>query len=157
MRSAWAPGLMTMCAPLLLVACAVEPDDASKYREPLPAQGSVALGLPGSSGSSASTGTRTRDLGAGGSASSSAEFYGFSRNLTDAIDGNTSAILGAIWAVAQTPPTTIEPKKATWGPGQGSALDPVVWRLVVTEITSGEYGYVLDARPKASTAKCQAS
>lgn len=150
MRKSWVAGLISMCAPLV-VACVAEPDDASKYREPLPAQGSVALALPRSGGSS--TGTRTRDIGSTGSPSvtSSAEYYAFSRTLTDAIDGNTAAILGAIWAVAQTPPTKIESNKATWGPGQGTALDPVVWRLVVTEVATGEYDYVLEGRPKASS------
>src|SRR5512141_2053406 len=77
MTRAWAIGLISMCAPLF-VACVAEPDDASKYREPLPAQGSVALALPRSD--SSSTGTHNLDLGGGSGsgdapAASSAEFY----------------------------------------------------------------------------------
>lgn len=150
MRSIWMAGLVSVSVAFGSMACSLQTEDGSKYREPLPAQGSVALALPGSQ---ATTGTRTLDFNGngGGAVSSDAEFYTFSRTVTDGIDQATAGILGAIWLVAQTTPTSVEPNKATWGPSQGTALEPVAWRLVVTEGAADEYDYVLDGRPKAST------
>lgn len=77
-------------------------------------------------------------------------FYAFTRDITRGIDGGTAAILGIVWAVVHTPPTEISQNKAVWGPGRSSSLEPVVWRLSVTEVAANEYDYVLHARPAAS-------
>lgn len=151
MRSVWTLGLVVGLSALGATACSIETSDAEKYREPLPAEGSVALRVPGGSGASA---TSTRDLNGGGGPSatvSDAKFYSFTRELTSAMDQNTGAILAIIWAVAQTTPTSVYPNRAVWGPYQGTALEPVTWRLVVSEGGSGEYDYALEGRARNST------
>ena len=55
--------------------------------------------------------------------------------------------------MVHTRPTTVASHEATWGPGADNALSPVVWRLKVTEVSSGVFDYELDGRPKASTAE----
>lgn len=143
---------LAMCA-LGATACTVDTSESDKYREPLPQQGSVALALPGSGGSGTS-GVRTlTENGGGGGTTSDAEFYALSREITDAVDLHTGVVLGLIWAVAQHEPTTVENKRATWGPYVGNALDPVTWRLVVNEVGTDEYDYALEGRPKASSSE----
>jgi len=134
------------------LACTIDTSKDDKYREPLPAQGSVALRLPGSGGSASTSSSRTLDLngGSGGATKSDAEFYSFSRDITDSVDLHTGIVLGLVWAVAQHPATTVEDKRAVWGPYDGNALDPVSWRLVVTEVGTDEYDYALEGRPRAS-------
>lgn len=153
MRSVWMAGLVAVLG-TAAVGCVIQPEDGSKYREPLPEQGSVSLALPGSSAGGASTQSVHLNGGqsSGGAVASDAEFYRFSRDLTDTIDTNTAGILAIIWAVAQTPPTTVSGNTATWGPSADSnALDPIVWRLQVQEVATDEFDYHVDARPKSST------
>lgn len=153
MRSVWMAGLVAVLG-TAAVGCVIEPEDGSKYREPLPEQGSVSLALPGSSASGSSTQSVHLSGGqsSGGAVSSDAQFYKFSRELTDTIDTNTAGILAAIWLVAQTTPTSVSGNTATWGPGEDqNALHPIVWRLQVQEVATDEYDYHLDARSKSST------
>jgi hypothetical protein len=71
--------------------------------------------------------------------------------VTDGVDLVTGVVLGSIWLVVHTHPTSVDDHQATWGPGSGDALSPVVWRLVVTEVEKGVFDYELDGRPKSST------
>jgi hypothetical protein len=73
--------------------------------------------------------------------------------VTDGVDFVTGVILTSVWIVVHTPPASIDDHQATWGPGSGDALSPVVWRLRVTEIEPGVFDYELDGRPKASTSE----
>lgn len=130
---------------------APQQDDADKFREPIPTTQDVSLAFPGSSGAGGATkSVKTTGTGSG-SATGYAEWYQFTRNVADGVDWGTALILGSVWIVVHTPPTTITSKQATWGPGQGDALSPVVWRLVVTEVADHEFDYELDGRPKDST------
>jgi hypothetical protein len=130
------------------VGCVAQADDAERFREGIPQSGEVAIAVPRGSG-----GATTKSLGTKGGAdttTSSAKYYQFSRDLADGLDWGTAQILGLVWIIVHQPPTKVEPKKATWGPG-GDALDPITWRFVATEIGDREYNYVLEGRPKAST------
>lgn len=133
--------------------CAAPVDNAEKFREPLPNQEEVALRVP-SNGAGATT---TKSTSAGlhittepgiGDGVSKARYYQMTRDLTAAVDFGTAIILGSIWAIVHTPPTTIESKKAVWGPGSGNALEPAIWRFSVTEVGDAEYDYVLEGQPK---------
>jgi hypothetical protein len=129
--------------------CVVQQDDASRFREALPQSEDVALKVP----SSAHGGATTKSAGGihiatNGAPDSTARYYRFTRDMTDVVDLGTAIILGAIWTVANSPPTTIDSKHAVWGPGQGNALDPIIWRFTVTEVGDKEYDYVLDAKSK---------
>jgi hypothetical protein len=134
--------------------------DASRFREPLPQNGDAALSVPGSTVSGTTTQSvspgasvlrlQTTGSGSGGTAGY-ATFYEFTRVVADSVDWATVAILGAIEAVASSPPTSIDANHAVWGPGRGNALDPVSWRLTVTAVGSGAYDYEVDGRPHLST------
>lgn len=128
--------------------CVVKQDDADRFREAVPQSDDVALKVPGGQ---AAGGTKAKGLHftTNGAAPGSARYYRFTRDLTGAVDFGTAVILGGIWLIVHSEPTTIDAKHAVWGPGQGNALDPVVWRFTVTEVGNQEYDYALEGRPKA--------
>jgi hypothetical protein len=142
--SAWGTAVAVGIAQL---GCVVNVDDGEKFREPIPESSQVRLALPGSSGTGAAE--ETLAYGAG----ERAKFYEFTRALADGVDGVTRSILGSIWIVVHTRPTTVSGHEATWGPGSDNALSPVVWRLKVTEVSPGVFDYQLDGRPKGSNAE----
>jgi hypothetical protein len=129
------------------VGCVAEADNGDKFREPLPVASEMSLSVPHGGAAASRSG-----LAVGSSdAPAYAKFYQFTRDVTDGVDVVTGVILGSIWLVVHTHPTTIDDHQATWGPGSGDALSPVVWKLVVTEVDKGVFDYELDGRPKAST------
>jgi hypothetical protein len=130
------------------LGCALNVDDGDRFREPIPEASQVSLALPGSTATAPEEGTL-----AFGAADEHAKFYEFTRAMADGVDGVTRAILGSIWIVVHTRPTTVASHQATWGPGADNALSPVVWRLKVTEVSDGVFDYQLDGRPKASTSE----
>jgi hypothetical protein len=141
----------------LAMGCALRPDDAERFREAVPVQEEVALRVPG--GANATGGTKSSSLriqtepGAGGGAvTTNARYYQMTRDLTGAVDFGTAIILGGVWAIVHTAPTTIEAKKAVWGPGSGNALEPAIWRFTVSEVGDAEYDYVLEGQPKTGGA-----
>lgn len=141
--------------------CTIKQDDGSRFSEGIPQGADVALAVPGSTGGAAAQSGAIHILGnprpsgptpAGGS--NVAFWYQFTRDVSDSVDFGTGVILGALWLVVHTtPPTHVEAHKAVWGPGHGNALDPLVWRLTVTEVGTEEYDYELDARPKDSVSE----
>jgi hypothetical protein len=132
--------------------CVAKQDDADRFRQAVPQADEVALKVPGNAPAS---GTTTKDLHINGggptTTSSSAEYYRFTRDLTGAVDFGTGVILGAVWIIVHTQPTSVDGTHAVWGPGNGNALDPVVWRFTVTEVGDKEYDYVLDGQRKGTT------
>lgn len=146
---------LSLCA---FTGCAKE-DEADRFRNALPEQKDITLAVNGTAGSSSAalTGTRAQSLrlqgGQGVPSAGKAQFYTFTRQVADAVDRGTVGILGAVAVVLDHPPTTLESKKAVWGPVQGSSLDPVTYRFTVTEVGDDEYDYVLDGRPRDSQAE----
>ncbi len=145
----------TMGLGLLGQACAASPD-ASKFREPIPQQGDAALAIAGTQvggatdTQSARVGASLHIAGLGGGGANDASFYEFTRQITDGVDSVTFQIISAIAAVTSLPPSTVDDTQATWGPG-GDALDPVNWRVTVTQVASGEFDYEVDGRPHGDT------
>jgi hypothetical protein len=127
-------------------------DDAERFREAVPHQEEVALRVPGSATAANAT-TKSAGLriangpGLGGGAST-ARYYQFTRDITGAVDFTTAVMLGGIWAIVHSPPTSTEAKRAVWGPGAANALEPAVWRFTVDEVGDAEYDYVLEGQPK---------
>lgn len=140
--------------------CAVKPDDSGeRFREAIPTQDQVALRVPGTEstggGGVGKTNLRiTTDPGSGAlsGAESTARYYRFTRDMTNAVDFGTAVILGSVWAIVHTPPTSIDDKTAVWGPGAASALEPAVWKFTVKEVGTAEYDYVLEGQLKAGGA-----
>src|SRR6266542_2143585 len=106
------------------LGCAAKTDEGDKFREALPATSDVNLSVPRSGDA---TSAQTLAIGSSDGTSGYAKFYTFTRIVT-------GAILGTLWLVVHTHPTTIDEHQATWGPGSGDALSPVVWRLTVKEV-----------------------
>lgn len=131
--------------------CAVPADDAEKFREALPLQEEVALRVPGGA-NGASTKAQGLHIATETPVGATARYYQMTRDLTGAVDFGTAVILGGVWAIVHTQPTTIEAKKAVWGPGAANALEPAVWRFTVTEVGDAEYDYILEGQPKAGGA-----
>jgi hypothetical protein len=127
--------------------CSVQKDEGERFREAVPESEDVALKVPGSPGGGAQT--KGLRIATNGTASASARYYRFTRDMTSAVDLGTAIILGGVWQIVHSEPTSVDAKRAVWGPGQGNALDPAVWRFTVTEVGDKEYDYVLEGRPKA--------
>jgi hypothetical protein len=152
-------GSAKVCAVVLVASaasafgngCAASADEAEKFREALPLQEEVALRVPGNASGMA---TRTQGLtfATGDTTPGAARYYQMTRDLTGAVDFGTALMLGGIWAIVHTTPTSIEPKKAVWGPGAGNALEPAIWRFSVTEVGDAEYDYVLEGQSKGGGA-----
>jgi hypothetical protein len=135
------------CAPGCMIKTE---DDASRFRQAIPASSDVKLSIPKEGATSTTASFHTKG---GDSPTAYAKYYRFTRDMADAVDWGTAEILGLVWIIVHSPPTHVTAKQAVWGPGNGNALDPVVWRMTVTEVGDDEYDYVLAGRPKASTSE----
>ena len=112
--------------------CTVQKDEGDRFREAVPESEDVALKVPGAQGGSAQT--KGLRIATNGTTSATARYYRFTRDMTSAVDLGTAIILGGVWLIVHSEPTSVDSKHAVWGPGQGNALDPVVWRFTVTEV-----------------------
>jgi hypothetical protein len=128
-------------------------DGADAFREAVPQSESIALRGPDSKGSSStqSAAPSLRTLATGGK-SPYAKWYGFTREMRDGVNAVTAGVLGSVWVIVSTVPTSVATDEATWGP-YTDALDPVSYRFRVSRVTEDEYDYVLEGRPKASTSE----
>jgi hypothetical protein len=146
-RNAYAWGLGALVG-MAQLGCMTSVEDGERFREPIPQGSEVSLAVPGSAAAGSDGPTLALVEGA-----ERAKFYEFTRAVSDGVDGVTRSILGSIWLVVHTRPTTVTAHEATWGPGADNALAPVVWRLTVTEVGDGVFDYRLDGRPKAASAE----
>ncbi len=127
-------------------------DDAGEFRDAVPQSQSVALSGPegSSSTSTAAAGPSLRTLDTGSSAPY-ATWYGFTRDMRDGVNAITGVVLGSVWLVVQTTPSSVSADSATWGPWQDE-LAPSSYRVRVTRVATDEYDYVLEGRSKTATA-----
>lgn len=130
---------------LALQGCIVQ-SEADRFKEAVPKGDEVKTGVPGSSGSGQSSSKGIHLATATGSGT--ARYYEFTREITWGADVVTGAILGAVKLVTDEKPTTLESKKAVWGPWTGSALEPVTWRFTVEEVATDDFDYVLEGKPR---------
>lgn len=132
----------------LAPGCAPEAEDAERFREAIPRAAEVALGGPESRNaaaarSSASAGEEPWAQGPW------AHYYGFTREVRDGVNEVTAAVLGAVWLVVHTRPTSLDDGEVVWGPW-ADALSPVEWRFRVTRVEERTYEYRWEGRPKGS-------
>ena len=124
-------------------------DDADRFREAIPQADAVTVPGPEqrAAGNQASQSlTASDEPWANGPW---AHYYGFTREVRDGVNHVTGAILGSVWLVVHTNPSTVSEKEAIWGP-YTDALEPATWRLRVTEVAHDKYDYFLEGRPKTS-------
>jgi hypothetical protein len=146
--------IASLAATSLATACTLEKsDDVSEYREALPQAAHVQVAGPEQSGAGSRSMSASAETGlladGAGTASGSAEWYRFTRNIRDGVNAVTAGVLGSVWFVVHTKPSTIGDGYAVWGP-YTDALDPVTWRLRVDRVDEHEYEYRLDGRPRDS-------
>lgn len=150
--------VITLATALCAVqGCSLEKaDDVSEYREALPDAEHVSVAGPGQEGSGSSTLGAAAEAGllADGAAPAQAraEWYRFTRNIRNGVNAVTASVLGSVWFVVHTKPTTVGDDFAEWGP-YTDALEPVTWRLRVERVAAHEYEYRLDGRPRGSNAE----
>lgn len=145
--------LATVAAAVAAPGCTLEKsDDVSEYREALPEASNVRVAGPesGSGGERTQAGAGAALLADGATeGEGTAEWYRFTRNVRDGVNLVTGGVLGSVWFVVHTRPTTVGESYAEWGP-YTDALDPVTWRLRVERVADHEYDYRLEGRPRAS-------
>ena len=139
-----AAGLLCVAAP---IACADTQDEqVASIRQALPNKEALQLSGPESS----AAGTNSSDAGAAPANAPDATFYAFTRRVRDGVNAITAGVLGTVWYIVNTTPTTKGPDHAVWGPYTDS-LEPATWRFRVTRVAEHEYDYVLEGRPKQSS------
>ena len=67
----------------------------------------------------------------------------------------TAGVLGAVWVIIHTKPTSVSEGQAVWGP-HTDALEPATWQFRVVEVADDVYEYSLEGRPKDSSGPFQA-
>jgi hypothetical protein len=140
-----------MLATTLLAGCLPSPDDEGDvYRAALPVKEAVTLDGPESSGAGRGNRTSTDSTAAPANAPSS-KYYAFTREVRDGVNRVTASVLGTVWFIVNTKPTKIVDNEATWGP-YTDALEPATWRFRVTRVAGASFVYVLEGRPKDSSA-----
>lgn len=138
---------LVLSSAALLGGCALESDEnADRYRQALPAGEEVQVAGPAED-TAAGNGAASAD-GASG-ADDFAHYYGFTREVRGGVNHITFDVLALVSAIADYPPTRVSDDRAVWGPWTDS-LEPVTWRLVITEVEQDEYTYVFEGRPKTS-------
>jgi hypothetical protein len=146
--------LAVVASAIALHGCSLEKsDDVSEYREALPEAANVSVAGPEQDAAGSRTlsaGSETRLLaGEALPGGTNAQWYRFTRSVRDGVNVITAGVLGSVWFVVHTRPTTVGDDFAEWGP-YTDALDPVTWRLRVERVASHEYDYRLAGRPRAS-------
>jgi hypothetical protein len=81
-----------------------------------------------------------------------AKFYTFTRGVRDGVNAVTAGVLGTVWFIVHTKPTSVDHGQAVWGPYTDS-LEPASWRFRVSRVSGNEYEYVLEGRPKESSSE----
>jgi hypothetical protein len=132
-----------LCSLLLgVVGCNAD----SEYSDALPSSDQVAIKVPQSAAQlnkmSASDG-----LGAQASAllGATSELYQITWGVSASVNTGTVLILGALHLIALQAPTSRTATSRTWGPYAPGGLDPMSYRMVVTKLADGHFGYSLDA------------
>jgi hypothetical protein len=140
---------MTVASTIALSGCVLEKkEDAGRFREAIPQADQVEVSGPESAQGQqgAASQTQADEPWANGPW---AKYYGFTRVVRDGVNAITGVILGSVWIIVHTQPTSVEENEAVWGPWTDS-LEPVTWRFRVTEVGQDEYEYRLEGRPKSS-------
>jgi hypothetical protein len=139
----------------LLSGCVLEKrDDGAEFREAVPHQEAVVVAGPesaaeGESRSASITDTRRAQASEPWARGEYAFWYGFTRHVRGGVNLVTAAVLGNVWALVHSPPSSVGDEEAVWGP-YTDALEPVTYRFRVTRVAEAEYDYVLEGRPKTS-------
>lgn len=129
---------LILAAGLLTGGCMQEQSD-SQIKEVLPRAEDIQIKLPDNT-----TGTQNQMLG------QVADYYVLTRNVTRTLNAGAAWVLILVHTVVDFPATTVDGNVYTWGPWEGSALDPAEWKLVVTANDDGTYDWDFEGRAKSN-------
>ena len=141
----------------VMPACALQKkDDADRFREAIPQAKHVVV--PGPEGepqgdqnaASLEPGQRAQSHDGHWADGPWAKFYGFTREVRDGVNHASGGVLGVVWLIVRTQPSSVEGDEAIWGP-YSDALEPATWRFRIREVADDEYDYFLEGRPKSSS------
>lgn len=76
-------------------------------------------------------------------------YYVITRLATVGVNATVVGVFNGLESITKLPPTTVEGDTAVWGPGNGDALDPNVYRLTVTG-KDNDFEYSFEFRRKNS-------
>lgn len=125
-----------LAAATLLAGC-VKENDAPGVAEAIPTAEQVQIRLP--------QGQQFQALG------EIADYYVLTRGVTTALNAGAAWVLIVVHTIVQSPPTSVDGNVYTWGPWDGSALDPARYQLVVTANDDGTYDWTLEGQNKGSS------
>lgn len=149
--------LRTLFALPLVLAAACGPKespDVSPFRQAIPSASDVKATDPTGSGAGATTQAAPGVVGQAPSVQY-AKLYKLTRGLYDIVNYGSAAILGSVWFVAHTPPTTVSDEEAVWGPGS-EPLHPAEYRLRISKVAEDTYDWAWEGRPKGTTGEFRA-
>ena len=135
----------------LLAAAACGPKespDVALFRQAIPSSDDVKVTDPTGNGAATTTQAAPGVVGQAPSVQY-AKLYKLTRNLYDVVNYGSAAILGGVWLVAHTAPTTIDDNEAIWGPGS-EPLHPAEYRLRVSKVAEDTYDWVWEGRAKGT-------
>lgn len=132
----------------MLTACgAVDGDFDTK--KVVPEDRAVTLAVPGNAELAAAAGTGKRHDAVG----QRAEFYALTYQISRTLNGHAIALLAVVRGVLAFPATTSDGDKRVWGPYTPGGLEPNTFRFTAEKTAEDAYTFVLEARPRASTAE----
>jgi hypothetical protein len=122
-----------------LTACGNLSDD--RFRRAIPSEKSVTVNAP--------EGNKSALTSADATAGEMSDYYKTTYKISRDVNNGIAAFLRLIKDITAQPATTRTDTTRTWGPG-AQALDPAIYRLVMTEASADHFSYVLEARPKGT-------
>lgn len=142
--------MAAVVAALALPGCILkqEDGDAEKFRQALPKAEAVQVAGPEDAQTTGGQTGQSIQADEPWAEGPWAKWYGFTRHVRKGVNTVTGVVLGGVWLIVHTQPTSVNANEAIWGPYTDS-LEPVTWRFRITEVAEDEYDYVLEGRPKA--------
>src|SRR5262249_17325433 len=120
-------------------------DDVKDYRNAIPRGETVEMKVPAATTTGQALTVETHRQAVKGD---TATFYQLTRGVSGVVKGAGVWVLALVKTVVSFPPTSVTADSAIWGPWPGDALDPLVYRVTVTRVSSDQYSYKFDAHGK---------
>ena len=122
-RAVWAAGT-ALSLFMATSGCAFrkDGDDIERFREAIPEADAVAMPGPETSAEASSRAAsagpteRAQTTGSGAPNGPWAKYYGVTRELRDGVRSVTGVVLGAVWIIVHTEPSSVGNDEAIWGP-----------------------------------------
>lgn len=144
------PLRLFLALPLLIAAACgpKESPDVSPFRQAIPRADEVKATDPTGGGAATTTQSSPGVVGQAPSVQY-AKLYKLTRGLYDVVNFGSAAVLGSVWFVAHTQPTTLTEEEAIWGPAS-EPLHPAEYRLRISKVAEDTYDWTWEGRAKGT-------